>query len=573
MINNTIIIAKNQSFVQKPPAMRFSAVRAGCYNEYTMTDKKQLSLMHIPYKPLVLVILDGFGVNPALTEGTWQYAKMPTIREIERSYPFTTLQASGISVGLMFGEPGNSEVGHLTIGSGRVVYHHLPRIIVSIQDGSFFKNEAFLNALSHARKHSGTVHMLGLFSSGSVHAYADHWYALLDLVREKGGDVPTALHMFTDGRDAPQKEGAHFIEMIQKRLRDEYPFAAIVSLIGRRFAMDRDDHWERIESAYRLFTEGGGNAFDDPHTYIEKQYAEDKTDEFIEPGYLKDDANAPAGRIRAGDAVIFVNYREDSMRELTEAFTLNGFDRFARNIIDNVFFVTMTEYDKRFPVHAAFPPLEIAYPLARVISDAGKKQIHIAESEKYAHVTYFFNGGIESPFPGEDRKLIPSPKNIRFDEKPEMSAAGVTESVLDAIESYDFVLANFANGDMVGHTGNLQATVKAIEVIDFSLGMIIPKVLEKGGAVIVTADHGNAEEKIFSTSGEKRTNHTSNPVPFYLIANETKRTAPRSDAETRVMYGHTEGVITDIAPTILELLDLPVPKEMIGLSLLGRLLK
>jgi len=278
------------------------------------------------------------------------------------------------------------------------------------------------------------------------------------------------------------------------------------------------------------------------------------------------------GRIQEGDAVIFVNYREDSVRELTEVFTLDSFDRFGRTKLHDLFFVTMTEYDKRFPVRAAFSPLEIPHPLGQVVSDAGKKQIHIAESEKYAHVTYFFNGGIEHPFPGESRKLVPSLKNIRFDEKPEMSAASIVESVLKSIESYDFVFANFANGDMVGHTGNFQATVKAIEVVDFSLGMIIPKVLEKGGAVIVTADHGNAEEKIFSTSGAKRTNHTANPVPFYVVAESLRREVARTEAEIRAMYSRTEGVITDIAPTTLELMDLSIPKEMSGISLLPRLL-
>lgn len=537
-----------------------------------MTEKQNASRLPVPYKPLVLIILDGFGVNPSLAEGTWRYAKRPTLEGVEKFYPFTTLQASGISVGLMFGEPGNSEVGHLTMGSGRVVYHHLPRIIVSIEDGSFFKNDAFVKAISHIRARQGTLHILGLFSSGSVHAFSDHWYALLNLVKEKGGDIPVALHIITDGRDAPPKEGSHVIELLYKKIQNDYPFAAIVSVIGRRFAMDRDDHWDRIEETYKLLVHGWGHSFDDPVTYMGKQYEEGKTDEFIEPAFLKDADNNPMGRIREGDAVIFINYREDSARELTEAFVMNGFDRFGRSKLEDLFFVTMTEYDKRFSAAVAFPPLEISYPLARVISDAGKKQFHVAETEKYAHVTYFFNGGIEQPFPGEERKLVASLKNIRFDEKPEMSAGGITEAVLDAIDSYDFILANFANGDMVGHTGNFQATVRAIEVIDFSLGMIIPKVLEKGGAVIVTADHGNAEEKIFLVSGAKRTNHTANPVPFYLIAPDAKRASPLSADDIRKKYEHTEGVITDVAPTALELMGLDIPKEMTGISLLARLL-
>lgn len=539
-----------------------------------MEEKKKYPLLAIPYKPLVFVVLDGFGVNPSLIEGTWHYAKRPTIEGLEKWYPFTTLQASGISVGLMFGEPGNSEVGHLTMGAGRVVYHHLPRIIVSIQDGSFSKNKAFVRAVAHARKNSGTLHMMGLFSSGSVHAYPDHWYALLDMVKEQGADIPTALHIFTDGRDAPPKEAAHSISLLQEKISRQYPFAAIVSVVGRRFAMDRDDQWEQIQKTYELLIEGKGNAFTDPVIYITRQYEEDiATDEFVLPGYLSDSDGNPTARIREGDSVIFVNYREDSARELTAAFTLNEFNYFTRNKLENIFFVTMTEYEKRFPVEVAFPSLELTHTLSEVISDAGMKQMHIAETEKYAHVTYFFNGGIEKPVPGEDRKLIPSPRNVRFDEVPEMSARGVTDAVLDGLHVYDFILVNFANPDMVGHTGNFQATVQALEVVDFSLGMVSAAVLEKGGAVVISADHGNAEEKIFPMSGEKRTGHTSNPVPFFIIANEMKRKTARDAAEIKKMYSHTEGVLTDIAPTLLELMGLPIPSEMTGVSLLSRLLR
>lgn len=536
-----------------------------------MPNENILTKLKIPYKPVVLLVLDGFGVNPSLAESTWSYAKRPTMEELEKYYPFTTLQASGVSVGLMWGEAGNSEVGHLTMGSGRVVYHHLPRIIVSIQEGDFFKNTAFLKAINHVRENQSSLHIMGLFSSGSVHAYADHLYALLDLAKQENVQR-VFLHLFTDGRDAPPKESVNFFGFLQERIKKEYPFAKIASIIGRRLAMDRDDYWDRVEKTYRLLVDGFGEPFDDPIVYLAKQHDIGNTDEFIEPAFLRGEKGRPIGRFRNNDALIFFNYREDSMRELTASLTVDGFDKFAREKLNNFVFVTMTQYDEKFlGVDVAFPPLELQYPLARVLSDAGKKQLHVGETEKYAHVTYFFNGGIEKPFPNEDRKLIPSPKNVRYDDVPEMSASAVARTVIEDLENYDFILANFANGDMVGHTGNFEATVKAIEALDFSIGEIIPKTLEKGGVVIITSDHGNAEEKIYATSGEKRTKHTINPVPFFIIAKELRRVTPITVAEIKKAYSHTEGVLTDVAPTILELMKLEKSKEMTGISLLSRL--
>ncbi len=518
------------------------------------------------YKPVVLVILDGFGVNVDAPESTWKYAKLPSLRSLETSYPFTTLQASGIAVGLPWGEPGNSEVGHLTIGAGRALYHHLPRIITAIEDKTFFQNPAFLGACEHIKKTNGALHIAGLFSSGSVHAYADHLYSLLDLAAEQQV-TNVFLHLFTDGKDAPPKEDEEFVKQLEERLAVKYPFAHIASVMGRFYGMDRDGNWDRVERAYRCMTEGLGNTFTVASSYISEAYQKEMTDTNIEPASL----GAGTGRIKSGDAVIFYNYREDSERELVSAFVMDHFTDFPRTKLDNLCFVTMTEYDKKFPAIVAFPPLDINWPLARAIGEAGLKQLHIAETEKYAHVTYFVNGGREEAFPGEDRSLVHSPHTAHFDEVPEMSAAQVTEAVLENLGKYDFILVNLANADMVGHTGNFQATVKALETVDFSMGRIIAKVLELKGAVVVTADHGNAEEKIYAVSGEKRTKHTINPVPFFVIAEDLKHATPLTENEIYQHYRKTMGVITDVAPTVLSLMGLHQPAEMTGINLLPKI--
>lgn len=532
-----------------------------------MTDLK--SRLKIPYKSLVLCVLDGFGVNPKNLESTWRYANRPNFEEIEANYPFTTLIASGVAVGLPWGEEGNSEVGHLTMGAGRAIYNHLPRISNALQDKSFFQNPALLEAVKRVKEPGLTLHFIGLFSSGSVHAYIDHLYGLLDLAKENGLSS-IYLHLFTDGRDAPPDEARKFLEQLEERLFLKYPFAKIASIVGRNFAMDRDEHWDRIESAYRLFTEGKGNIFKRASEYVKGRYEKGITDEFIEPGALIDENKQLTGRIKNGDSLIFFNFREDSMRELVSAFTLNDFDKFSREKLD-LLCVTMTEYDRRFPVLTAFPPLIVEYPLARIVSEAGLKQLHIAETEKYAHVAYFFNGGKEKPFLNEERILIPSPKTAHFDETPEMSAEKICEMVIRSLDKYDFILVNFANGDMVGHTGNFEATVKAIEALDGAVGKLKRAILEKNGALVITSDHGNAEEKIYIQTARPRTKHTANPVPFYLVAKDTKREEGRPENEIEAKYRKTEGTLSDIASTILELLKLKIPAEMTGRSLLEKL--
>lgn len=521
----------------------------------------------MPYKPVVLVVLDGVGIPRSESVGhPFVEAHLPTFREFEQFYPFTTLSASGVAVGLPWGEEGNSEVGHFTMGAGRVIYNHLPRIITAIRDGSFFENKALGDAISHVKKNNSTLHMMGLFSSGSVHAYMDHVYALLELAKRAGVEH-VAVHPFTDGRDAPPDEGRHDIAELTRILHESYPNAVVGSIMGRSFAMDRDGDWSQTERAYNLLVEGKGTAFADPDMHIAESYKKGVTDEFIEPGFLADSTGLPRNRVKDGDAVVYWDFREDSARQLTQAFVSDDFSHFQRKRVPDLFFVTMTEYDASYPVAVAFPPLEVSWPLARVISEAARIQLHVAESEKYAHVTYFFNGGREDVFPGEERMVIPSPPSSDFKAHPEMSASRVTDAILAGLPKYDFILANYANGDMVGHTGDFDATVKALESLDRELDRLQSGVLEAGGILLVTADHGNAEEKRYRASAEPRTKHTTNPVPFFLIAREYRRKNPRTDQEIKKQYRAPGGVLADVAPTVLEYMGIEKPGEMMGVSL------
>ncbi len=515
-------------------------------------------------KPLALIILDGFGYDSHATESPWQLAEHPNFSEIEKNFPFTTLQASGLAVGLPWGKAGNSEVGHLTMGAGRIIYNHLPRIIMAIHDGSFMKNKAFLEAADHVKKNKSRLHLMGLFSSGSVHAYADHLYALMDFAKEQGVEK-TYLHLFTDGRDCPPYEGAKFVKQFEERLQ-KYPNIKIASVIGRRFSMDRDDNWDRTEKAYNLMVEGKGKEFKFASQFIDENYKNGVSDEFVEAGF-----SSEGEPIQNGDAAIFFNYREDSARQITKSFVETSFEKFSRKKVADLLFVTMTQYEDDLSTLVAFSPLKVENPLAKVVSMAGLKQLHIAETEKYAHVTYFFNGGREEPFAGEERILVPSLQIPHYDDNPEMSARKITEKVLTAIDEYDFLVINFANADMVGHTGNLNACVKAIEVLDECVGKIIPKIIGKNGAVIITADHGNVEEKMYKLTGERRTNHTINPVPLYLIGEKWKREKPLEEKEISACYKRTEGVLSDVAPTIIEILGLEKPAEMTGGTLLPKL--
>lgn len=524
------------------------------------------------FHPILLIILDGFGVSSEKSGNPVAEARTPILDEIEKHFPFTTLQASGTAVGLPPREAGNSEVGHLTMGAGRVVYHHLPRIISSIYDGSFFETEAFLKAVDHVRKNNSSLHIAGLVSSGSVHSYIDHLYALLDLAKKKNIER-VFIHVFSDGKDAPPKEGADFLEKLGERLKKEWPMASLTSVVGRFYALDRDEKWDRVQVAYELLTQGGGEKIISVSEYLHQSYAKGETDEFVKPAVVIDEKGQAVGLIKANDALIFSDFREDSMREVTRVFAEEDFTHFTRPKIPNLLLVTMTEYQKGLNTLVAFPRLDISWPLARVLGEAGMSHLHIAETQKYAHVTYFFNGGLEKSFPGEERILIPSVAVSRFDEVPEMRAGEITEKILENFGKQDIIIANFANADMVGHSGNFQAAVQAVEVLDGALGQIMNAVLAGSGVMVVTADHGNIERKRALISGERLTEHSMNPVPFYLIGQKFRRPLPRTGEEIIKHKSEIGGILIDVTPTILELLDLKKPSEMTGQSLLDVLTK
>jgi len=519
---------------------------------------------------VVLLVLDGFGIGPSHQGNAISRSCLPNFEEIKNHYPGCALQASGISVGLTWGEPGNSETGHLTMGAGKIVYQYLPKIIFAIRDESFFENPALIGAIEHAKQNNSTLHLMGLISSGGVHAYVDHFYALLELCkREK---IKAKIHVFTDGRDAPPNEAAKFLKSIIERLQ-KMEVGEISTIIGRSFAMDRDNHWEKTEITYRLLTQGQGKLIDDPISYIEQSYQNKIFDEQIRPTVCKSEGTPESGLIKDNDAVIFFNYREDSARQISQAFIEPNFDKFERKPLSNLYFCTMTRYLKNLPAAVAFEPPEVKTPLGLVLSEAGRRQLRIAETEKYAHVTFFFNGLRENPFLGEDRILIPSSTETQFIRFPEMSAPEISTRAQEAIRSqnYDFILINFANPDMLGHTGNLEACIKGLEAMDVCLGDIKNAVLQMDGALIITSDHGNCEQMLNPYTGETLTEHTANPVPFYLVKSEFMR--EKSSEEISYELNEPRGFLSDIAPTILSLLNLPIPEEMTGKNLLSDLIR
>ncbi len=518
-------------------------------------------------RPVVLVVLDGWGIsrdhrNILLT------TELPTIKRLNQYYPLVALQASGISVGIPWGEAGNSEVGHMALGSGRIIYQNLPRISLAIQNGSFFSNEALRAATTHAKEHNSTLHIMGLLSSGAVHSHYDHIIALLELAKREGL-TRVAIHAFLDGRDSAPNAGIDMLTRLQSDIKTA-GIGFIASIAGRHWAMDRNNNWDRTERAYAALTGIGTPAKKIPastlHEYIATQYTNGTTDEFIEPTILTDSAGAPLATIAAHDAVIFANFREDRARQLTHALTDKDFDGFVRTPIEDLSMATMTQYDRSLTVHVAFPPQNIANTLGEVLADYHKKQLRIAETEKYAHVTYFFNGGAEKPFPGEDRVLIPSPHVMRFDEAPEMSAAKITDRIIEELQkdAYDFILVNYANADMVGHTGNESAAREAVRSIDKTLSILIPAVLKKDGALLITADHGNVEELYNDKTGMMSTEHSTNPVPLWYITKDNHRHTPR-DAH---FVPKVAGLLSDVAPTILAIMHLDKPREMHGQNLL-----
>ncbi len=520
-------------------------------------------------KPVVLAILDGWGVAPDAPGNAITRAATPNMARFIREYPAMTLHASGNEVGLSFGEMGNSEVGHLNIGAGRVYYQTYPRINKSIDDGSFFTNQAFLAAASHVKEHGSALHLIGLVSPGNVHASEEHCYALLQFAK-KQKIKNVFVHAILDGRDTVYNSGRDFVNRLQEHMKAER-VGQIATLSGRYYAMDRDQRWDRIEAAFRAMAEGRGTTAEKPLSAIEASYSSGVYDEQFVPTVIVK-SGLPVGRVQAGDAVVYFNFRPDRARELTEAFVLPSFAKFEREYLKDVFFVTMTEYEKEIPVVVAFPPTIVHASLADVVSNAGLKQFHVAETEKYAHVTFFLNGTIEEPFPGEERMIIPSPKVSSYEQAPEMSAGDITREVVKAIEAgaFDFIVVNFANADMVGHTGNFEATVKGVEAIDRALGAIADHTLAHGGVVVVTADHGNAESVLNLQTREIDKEHSTNPVPLLIIGSEYKGQAgPAGDPpEGDLSLMQPVGVLADVAPTVLKLLDIPQPEEMTGRALI-----
>lgn len=521
-------------------------------------------------KPVVLVVLDGWGIAPPAPSNAVTEAATPVFDRLAAEYPVWTLQASGAAVGLLWGEPGNSEVGHLAMGSGKILYQSLPKINQAISQGTFCRVPAFLQAFDHLAGRPGAkLHLLGLVSTGGVHSHQDHLFALLDCCQAQG--VAPYLHLILDGRDTPRDAAAAVVEQVTAKLTASG--GRIATLMGRYYAMDRDHHWERIERAYRAMTEGAGAATtDDAVKTILQAYQRGVYDEEFPPVVFRQ-AGHPVGLVTDGDAVIFFNFRADRARELTASFILPGFAKFERPYLRELLLVTMTEYDRHLPTLVAFPPDHVPTPVADVIAQAGLRQLHLAETEKYAHVTFFFNGGREEPWPGEDRVLVPSPRSGSFATQPAMSAYALTEELIARLRQpgYDFVIVNFANPDMVGHTGDIPATIKAVEAVDVCLGKIVETVLEMGGALVITADHGNAEELVSLRTGEINKEHSTNPVPCLVVAlAHAGQSAPGTpDAVGRdLSILPPSGVLADIGPTILRLLELPIPSEMTGRPLL-----
>ena len=507
-------------------------------------------------QPVILVVLDGFGINPRKEGNAIANAAMPNFGALLRSYPNSSLSMSGTDVGLPDGQMGNSEVGHMILGAGRIVYQDLTLIHKDIDEGVFPHNPVLLDALRNSKAASGRLHLMGLLGDGGVHSHQRHMEALLEMARRE--KVPVVyLHLFLDGRDTPPNSAEQFILDLNEKLK-AFPNTKIATVSGRYYAMDRDKRWDRVERAYVCLTEGAGNRAASALEAVRDSYRKNVTDEFVLPTAI--DGVVPDGLIRDGDGVIFFNFRADRARELTRALTAETFAEFPRRRRLNLSaYTTMTQYDETFNIPVAYSPRETRKIIGEIASQAGIKQLRIAETEKYAHVTYFFNGGEESKFPGEERILIPSPKDVAtYDLKPEMSARPVTEALVEYLREHDvgMVIANYANADMVGHTGNFEAAVRACEVIDECLGKLVDAALSKKGTLIITADHGNVEQLIDYDTGMPHTAHTTNRVPVILVDEERKQCRLH------------QGTAIDVAPTLMQLLNLPLPKEMTGHSLI-----
>jgi len=503
----------------------------------------------------MLMILDGFGDNINSDGNAIKLAKTPNIDQLMKKYPNTDIYTSGLYVGLPDGQMGNSEVGHTNIGAGRIVYQELTRITKSIEDGDFFSNSEFIAAIENCKKNNSKLHILGLVSDGGVHSHIRHLYGLLELAKRRDFE-DVYVHCFLDGRDTPPASAESYVVKLQEKMKEK-GIGKIATLSGRFYSMDRDKRWERVKKCYDALVKGEGEKAGDAVKAIEDSYQKEVFDEFVEPTVIYN-GNDPVAKIEENDSVIFFNFRPDRAREITRALVDPEFDGFETKKM-NLYFVCFTNYDETMPnVHVAFKKEALKNTFGEVVSNANLTQLRIAETEKYAHVTFFFNGGEEKQYKGEDRILVPSPKVETYDMKPEMSAYEVTDKVCEALEKdkYDVVVLNYANTDMVGHTGSLEAAIKAVETVDECVGRVVKIIEEKKGNLIITADHGNAEQMIDYKTGEPHTAHTTNPVPIILVT---------SNKEIKL---RENGKLADLAPTMLDLMNIEKPEEMTGESLL-----
>lgn len=507
-------------------------------------------------KPTVLMILDGYGLNEKTEGNAIAQAKTPVMDGLMKDYPYVKGYASGLAVGLPDGQMGNSEVGHLNMGAGRIVYQELTRITKEIEDGDFFKNEALLDGMKNVKENNSALHLYGLLSDGGVHSHNTHLYGLLEMAKKEGIEN-VYVHCFLDGRDTAPTSGKGFVEELEAKMK-EIGVGQIASVSGRYYAMDRDNRWDRVEKAYNALTKGEGETAESAVAALDASYAKDVTDEFFVPTVITKDGKAVA-TVNDNDTIIFFNFRPDRAREMTRAFCADEFDGFDRGARKNVTYICFTEYDVTIPnKEVAFKKVELKNTFGQFLAANGMKQARIAETEKYAHVTFFFNGGVEEPNEGEDRILVKSPKVATYDLQPEMSAPEVCDKLCTAIrsEQYDVIIINFANPDMVGHTGIMEAAVKAVETVDACVGKAVDALKEVGGQMFICADHGNAEQLVDYETGAPFTAHTTNPVPFILVNADESYTLREN------------GCLADIIPTLIELMGMKQPEEMTGKSLL-----
>lgn len=527
----------------------------------------------MPKKTCVLIILDGWGIGHKDDSNAIYRANTPTIEYIKKNYPAASLQSAGIAVGLPWYEAGNSEVGHLTLGSGKIIYQHYPRISLAVRNGDFFKNQALNEAFNHGLNNNSSVHILGLLSSGNVHSSYEHLQSLIKLASLKKCSK-LFFHLFTDGKDSSPQSAKSMVEKLQNDLK-KFGVGQLASLTGRYYALDRRKNWTVTQKYYNLITKGEGRKASDPIALLNDYYARKMSDPFIEPTLIFNAEKSETPHlIQDNDSLIFFDFREDSIKQIVAPFALKDFQEFERTPLNNLKITTMTTYDDNFNTNVAFPPEKITNGVSEILSNLGLRQLKIAETEKFYHLTYFFNCLTDKIFPNEFRVLIPSKEMVHLDDSPEMRAPEITDRLITALNEgiYDFIAVNYANPDSLAHTGNYNATVKGLEIVDQQLAKILETIKKSKIDLIITSDHGNAERLYDPRTGEKETCHNANPVPFYLVGEKFKLKKEKPESQVVSEENRTLGVICDVAPTILELMGIPPPPEMKGRSLLQYLI-